>query len=123
MRGQGCTTGTGEREHAPFWMQTRRRQCQDKRGSAPPAVGLSLLLLGLQLSGLAHLTLERHGVCWEHGTLTELGTVQPRAALPPDGMLPGFHVRPSRAGLDAVDGHHHCPVQASRRDWGCQSCQ
>jgi hypothetical protein len=89
------------------------------RGSGPVAFALSLLLLGLQLLGLGHLALERHGVCWEHGTVTELGTSRnSTAALTPDGAQPGLHGRPSTARLDSAEGHHHCPVQASRRDWG-----
>ncbi len=99
-------------------MQTRRRQCREVRGSGPLAFGLSLLLLGLQLFGLAHLALEHHSVCWEHGTVTELGSTGGAASgVTPGGVLPGLDGHPAAARLDA-DGHHHCPVQASRRDWG-----
>jgi hypothetical protein len=116
---QECTTAKTEREDAPFCMKTRRRQCEEMRGSGPVAFALSLLLLALQLLGLGHLALERHGVCWEHGTLTELGTSRTSVPAPtPGGALPGLYGRPSTARLDGTEGHHHCPVQASRRDWG-----
>jgi len=62
------------------------------------ALGLSLLLLGLQFLGLAHLTLQRHGVCWEHGTVTELGTSRgPASAARPVSALPGLVVGPASA--------------------------
>ena len=80
--------------------------------------GMSMLVLGVQLLGLAHLTLERHGVCWEHGTVTELAG--PEAALPAAGnasLEPGLRAAVPGARLEDVDGHHHCSVQASRRDW------
>jgi hypothetical protein len=87
--------------------------------------GLSVLLVGLQLLGLVHLTLERHGVCWEHGTLTELGgggvAALPGAALgaPEEdstSRLSGLH-RGGATRLEDADGDRHCPVQASRRNW------
>jgi len=74
--------------------------------------------MGLQLLGLAHLSLERHGVCWEHGTVTELQAGEP--ALPASVALsaePGFRSGAAGVRFEDVDGHHHCPVQASRRDW------
>jgi hypothetical protein len=82
------------------------------------ASGLSLLLVGLQFLGLAHLALERHGVCWEHGTLTEFRPSRVAASVVERGTLPGLHSGSATARLDDVDGHHHCPVQTSRRDWG-----
>jgi hypothetical protein len=87
-------------------------------GSRSVASGLSLLLVGLQFLGLAHLALQRHGVCWEHGTLTELQTSRVAASNVETGAQPGLHSGSAAARLDDVDGHHHCPVQASRRDWG-----
>jgi hypothetical protein len=99
-------------------MQTARTQAVTRRGRRPLAVGLSLLVLGLQLVGLAHLTLERHGVCWEHGSLTELGTSKAQASLlVPHGSGPGLHTGSPLSRLEDGEGHHHCPVQASRRDW------
>ncbi len=84
----------------------------------PLAWALSLFLAGLQFLGLAHLGLERHGVCWEHGTLTELDTSKGFAAdVTRVGLAPGLHERRASATLED-EGHHHCPVQASRRDWG-----
>lgn len=81
------------------------------------AYGLSFLLLGLQLLGLAHLTLQRHGVCWEHGTLTELRSPRVSASLTPsEASSPGLHGRTSTARLED-DRDDHCPVQASRRGW------
>jgi len=100
-------------------MQTRRRQPRRVPGSRPKAFGLSLLLVGLQLLGLAHLGLERHGVCWEHGTLTELGAPRPASLESSSvGNALGLHARQSSAALKDADADHHCPVQASRRDWG-----
>jgi hypothetical protein len=100
-------------------MQTAHKKAVAKRGRRPLAMGLSLLLLGLQLVGLAHLTLERHGVCWEHGSLTELGTSKASASLlVPHGSGPGLHLGFPVSRLEDAEGHHHCPVQASRRDWG-----
>lgn len=97
----------------------RRRQQRRALGSRPKALGLSLLLVGLQFLGLAHLGLERHGVCWEHGTLTELGAPRPASLeSSPVGSAPGLHARQSGAALQDADADHHCPVQASRRDWG-----
>jgi hypothetical protein len=99
-------------------MLTRDPLNERLRARRPLAWALSLLLAGLQFLGLAHLGLERHGVCWEHGTLTELGASrnsEPDAG--PWGMKPGLHVRYASAALED-EGHHHCPVQASRRDWG-----
>jgi hypothetical protein len=82
------------------------------------AWALSLLLAGLQFLGLAHLGLERHGVCWEHGTLTELGAAKGVALDVTRAELPtGLHAARPMATLED-EGHHHCPVQASRRDWG-----
>ncbi len=83
------------------------------------AAGLSLLLLGLQLLGLGHLALERHGVCWEHGTLTEARPSEAHALLAPVApVAPGLHARATSSALQDRDAHHHCPVQASRRHWG-----
>jgi hypothetical protein len=81
--------------------------------------GVALFLAGLQLLGLGHLALQRHGVCWEHGTVTELGSSGlpvPRLAVA--GALPGLHQDGTAVVLDGADGHHHCPVQASRRNFG-----
>jgi hypothetical protein len=84
----------------------------------PLASGLSGLLLGLQLLGVAHLALERHGVCWEHGTLTEARASERTApyAVGPASEA-GVRAGHSAQRLEDVDAHHHCPVQASRRDW------
>jgi|GEM_PF-376516 len=96
-------------------MQNSRRQTR----RTPVAYALSLLLLGLQLVGLAHLLLERHGVCWEHGTVTEDRSAVPQARLAPVGpVLPGLHAGAAAPAVQDLDGHHHCPVQASRRHWG-----
>jgi hypothetical protein len=98
-----------------------RPQSVSNRGSRPLAAGPSLLLLGLQLLGLAHLVLDRHGVCWEHGSLTELGTSRAASAVAvalPRGVGLGLHRGAPVSRLDDAEGHHHCPVQASRRDWG-----
>jgi hypothetical protein len=98
----------------PTTFQHRERVSAGRR----VARALALLLAGLQFLGLAHLGLERHGVCWEHGTLTELGASN---GLAPDVMradLPaGLRTRRASPTLED-EGHHHCPVQASRRDWG-----
>jgi hypothetical protein len=93
------------------------------RWSRPVARGLSLFLVAFQLLGIAHLVVERHGVCWEHGTVTELrpdevGTPLSGPVSPEETGLRGGQ---STARLDDVVGHHHCPVQASRRDWGSPS--
>jgi hypothetical protein len=80
--------------------------------------GVAMLVLGVQLLGLVHLTLERHGVCWEHGTVTELQGSEP--ALPVTASAsqePGFRAAAAGVRLEDLDGHHHCSVQASRRDW------
>lgn len=100
-------------------MQSTRPQTDRMRWSRPLAHGLSLFLVASQFLGLAHLMVERHGVCWEHGTVTEL---QPgEEGTPPAGTVSpeqtGLRAGPSTARLDDVDGHHHCSVQASRRDW------
>src|SRR5450755_4724117 len=105
-------------------MQTRQ-ESGGTSWSRPTAQGLSILLIGLQLLGLVHLTLERHGVCWEHGTLTEFASgsasVSPNAegaartgdlASSPSGLHRGGAVR-----VEDADGDRHCPVQASRRNW------
>ena len=86
---------------------------------------LSVLLIGLQLLGLVHLALERHGVCWEHGTLTEL-EADGASGLPRTGLaaptedsaskVSGLH-RGGASRLEDGDADHHCPVQASRRNW------
>jgi hypothetical protein len=82
------------------------------------AFGLSLALLGLQFLGLAHLTLERHGVCWEHGTLTELGPSRAAPLVVQSGSaLPGLDVGTSSARAEDADKDDHCPVQALRRGW------
>jgi hypothetical protein len=105
-------------------MQTRQ-ESGATRWSRPVARGLSVLLVGLQLLGLVHLTLERHGVCWEHGTLTELDnrsvSAPPTAeSAAPSGdlasNLSGLH-RGGAARVEDADGDRHCPVQASRRNW------
>ncbi|MGO8968894.1 MAG: hypothetical protein ACLQDQ_04920 [Myxococcaceae bacterium] len=82
------------------------------------ADGLALFLVGLQLLGLAHFALERHGVCWEHGTVTELGRAERVASVPEalDADV-GLHAGQSASQLEDQDDHH-CPVQASRRHWG-----
>jgi len=95
----------------PFPGQSRTRR-------RPVAYGLSLLLVGLHLFGLAHLALERHGVCWEHGTVTELGRTEQALALPDAvATTSGLHAGHSVAQLQEAEDHH-CPVQVSRRDWG-----
>jgi hypothetical protein len=99
-------------------MPTRLQKNEEERARRPMAWGLSLLLAGLQFLGLAHLGLERHGVCWEHGTLTELGASRSSAPeVTAVGLKLGLHARHTSAALED-EGHHHCPVQASRRDWG-----
>ncbi len=93
------------------------RQSRWSRRSPPVAGGLSLLLIGVQVLGLTHLLLERHGVCWEHGTVTELGRPVSVAVAPEEVPGPlGLHTGRSAAVEDVDD--HHCPVQAARRDWG-----
>ena len=97
----------------------------ETRWSRPTARGLSILLIGLQLLGLVHLTLERHGVCWEHGTLTELATGSASAPPNADGAAPTGDLASNLSGLhrggavrvEDADGDRHCPVQASRRNW------
>lgn len=88
------------------------------RWSSLFARGVAVLVVAIQLLGLAHLGLERHGVCWEHGTVTELQGAEP--ALPTAGLAsrePGLRAGASGIRLEDLDGHHHCSVQASRRDW------
>jgi hypothetical protein len=89
------------------------------RWNRPLARGLSLFLVAFQLLGIAHLVVERHGVCWEHGTVTELqpGEVGTPLTGPVSPEETGIRSGQSTARLDDVDGHRHCPVQASRRDW------
>lgn len=80
--------------------------------------GVALIALAVQLLGLGHLAFERHGVCWEHGEVTELRGAElapPSAATV--GHEPGFRAGASRVWLESLDGHHHCSVQATRRDW------
>ena len=98
-------------------MQSPRRQRSSSRCSGAVAYGLSLFLVALHLGGLAHLALERHGVCWEHGTVTELGASTGPVSPSPRETAPGLHAG-TASGLEDADGHHHCPVQASRRNWG-----
>ena len=113
--------GLAARERARFLserMPTRPKKSEGERARRPMGWALSLFLAGLQFLGLAHLGLERHGVCWEHGTLTELGASKSSSPdVTPVGPLPGLHARGASAALED-EGHHHCPVQASRRDWG-----
>lgn len=98
-------------------MQSTRRQSRWSRRSPPVAGGLCLLLIGVQVLGLTHLLLERHGMCWEHGTVTELGRGDSVAGAPEEVAGPlGLHSGQSAAVEDVDD--HHCPVQAARRDWG-----
>jgi hypothetical protein len=105
------------------------RESAGTRWSRPVAQGLSVLLVGMQLLGLVHLTLERHGVCWEHGSLTDLarGSVLPLSSAEsvalagdPASNLAGLH-RGGVARMEDADGDRHCPVQASRRNWGTAS--
>jgi hypothetical protein len=80
--------------------------------------GVALIALGAQLLGLGHLAFERHGVCWEHGVVTELQGTE--LAPPSTGTAshePGFRADAPSVRLEALDGHHHCSVQATRRDW------
>jgi hypothetical protein len=98
-------------------MEQTSRAVASHRFRRRGALGLSVLLVGLQLLGVAHLVLERHGVCWEHGTVTEARAGELAAPLTvgptSEAALRGGH---SAVGTDG-DAHHHCPVQASRRDW------
>ena len=81
--------------------------------------GLSVFLVAFQFLGIAHLVVERHGVCWEHGTVTEIqpGEGGVPLARPVSPERTGIRAGQSTARVDDLDGHHHCPVQASRRDW------
>ncbi len=88
------------------------------RWSYPVARGLSVLLVGLQLVGIAHLALVPHGMSWERGTVIELGAGKlTRAALAP--VCRGLSLNAGQSAVQLGDSDDHpCPVQASRRDWG-----
>ena len=80
--------------------------------------GLALFLVGTQLLGLAHLILQRHGVCWEHGVATELqGTDLASPATDASSHQPGFGAGESSARLEDRRDHDHCSIQTTRRDW------
>jgi len=107
-----------EREDTVPMMQSPRRQSPPVRWSTLLARGVAVSVVAVQLLGVAHLGLERHGVCWEHGTVTELQGSE--AALPAAvhaSQEPEFRAAGAGARLEDVEGHHHCSVQASRRDW------
>jgi hypothetical protein len=100
-------------------MHPTRRQSRWTRWSHHRVTrSLALLVVGVQLLGVAHLALERHGVCWEHGTVTELQPGVPSAPVAvPAGRDAELRAGHASGRVEDVDGHHHCPVQASRRDW------
>jgi hypothetical protein len=117
-RGEGLAVLSAPAFFANERMTKRLRQNPAARARRPGAWALSLFLSGLQFLGLAHLGLERHGVCWEHGTLTELAASKSSAPeVAPVGLRPGLYARYASAALED-EGHHHCPVQASRQNWG-----
>lgn len=80
--------------------------------------GVALIALGVQLLGLGHLAFERHGVCWEHGEVTELqgADLSASSASTANHDL-GFRSGSPTVRPENVVGHHHCSVQATRRDW------
>lgn len=98
-------------------MQSIRREIRCMRWSVSVARGLSILLVGVQLLGLAHLALARHGFCWEHGTFTELAAGRVVTAASAAGSTAsGLNSGQSGTHVEDVEDRA-CPVQASRRHW------
>jgi len=76
----------------------------------------ALLLVGLQLAGLAHLAFARHGLCWEHGVVVELEGAPAAAAPIETAAAPGLD---GTAALGArSDAHLHCPALWLHRQIG-----
>ena len=112
-RGPGAIPGDG------FALPLARSVRPD--GSAPRlarAHGLRLaavLLVLVQLAGLAHLAFAPHGLCWEHGVVVELeGSAWAAVAEPT--AAPGLD-RNATAGIRG-DAHPHCPALWLHRQLG-----
>jgi len=76
----------------------------------------ALLLVGIQLAGLAHLAFGRHGLCWEHGVVVELEG-EPVAALPIETAAAQGLDRTPAVGARS-DAHPHCPALWLHRQVG-----
>jgi hypothetical protein len=78
-------------------------------------VGLALLCVTSQVSGLAHLAFVPHMTCAEHGELVELGTA-PAPMLTPEA-LPRLAAAATTSLVEALagHGHDHCLLTTLRR--------